>query len=83
MPFEAFRKGRLVQAMVGLEGFRNNERLCVAGVGDFGVLTACVSWVAPSPDRLDRWATEGISEQPAELNLQVGGLKTNERAAFA
>jgi hypothetical protein len=68
--------------MVGLEVYRNDERLCVAGVGDFGVLTACVNWVAHTPDRLEQWATEGVSEQPAELNLQVGGLKTNERAAL-
>jgi hypothetical protein len=67
------------QAMVSLEVYRNDERLCVAGIGDFGVLTACVNWVAHSPDRLEQWATEGVSEQPAELNLQVGGLKTNER----
>src|SRR5262245_64908459 len=65
--------------MVGLEVYRNDERLCVAGVGDFGVLTACVNWVAHSPDRLEQWASEGVLEQPAELNVQVGGLKINER----
>jgi hypothetical protein len=68
--------------MVAFEVFRNNERLCVAGVGDFGVLTACVTWVAHRPEKLERWKNEGISEQqPTELNLQVGGLQNNERAS--
>jgi hypothetical protein len=64
--------------MVAYNVYRNDERLCVAGVGEFGVLTACVTWVAHSPEKLDRWAAEGIPEQePAELILQVGGLKSN------
>ena len=61
--------------MVAFDVFHNNERLCVAGVGDFGVLTAIVTWVAHSPETLERWAAEGISEHPStELSLQVGGL---------
>jgi hypothetical protein len=67
--------------MVAFDVFRNNERLCVAGVGDFGVLTAIVSWVVHRPKTLERWRTEGISEQPTELNLQVGGLQNDERGS--
>jgi len=67
---------------MAFEVFRNHERLCVAGVGDFGVLTACVSWVAHRRETLERWKTEGISEQqPTELNLQVGGLQNDEGAS--
>ena len=67
--------------MIAFHVFRNNERLSVAGVGDFGVLTACVTWVAHSPDRLARWAAEGLSaEEPPKLGLQVGGLRNNEQA---
>jgi len=67
-------------AMLGYNVYRNNERLCVAGVGDFGVLTACVTWVGYSPERLVRWAADGISErQPVELTLHVGGLKSDDR----
>jgi len=67
-------------AMLGYNVYRNNERLCVAGVGDFGVLTACVTWVGYSPERLVRWAADRISErQPVELALHVGGLKSDDR----
>jgi hypothetical protein len=67
--------------MVGYNVYRNNERLCVAGVGEFGVLTACVAWAAHSPEKLGRWAAEGIAEQePVELMLQVEGLKSNDHA---
>jgi hypothetical protein len=66
-----------VRAMVAFEVFRNNERLCVAGVGDSGVLTAIVTWVTHSPDRVKQLAAEGISEEESapDLFLQVGGLK--------
>jgi len=68
--------------MIAFEVFRNNERLCVAGVGDFGVLTACVTWVAHRPEKIERWKTEGLSEQqPTDLNLQVGGLRDDAGAA--
>ena len=65
--------------MVAFEVFRNDERLCVAGVGDFGVLIACVNWVAHSPEKLEQRRTAGISEQPPnELNVQVSGLQSDE-----
>ena len=65
--------------MVGYSVSRNNERLCIAGVGDVGVLTACVTWAGHSPAKLARWAAEGISDQaPMELTLHVGGLKSDD-----
>ena len=68
--------------MVAFEVFRNNKRLCVAGVGDFGVLTACVTWVAHRSEKLERWKTKGVSQQqPTDLNLQVGGLQDDARAS--
>jgi hypothetical protein len=67
--------------MVAFQVYHNNEKLYVAGGGDFGVLTACLTWVAHRPEKLAQWATQGISEQkPTELNLQVGGLKHDERS---
>jgi hypothetical protein len=42
----------------------NGKKLCLAGVGDRGVLTAIVDWVA-----LDR---------EEQLSLQVGGLANEE-----
>ena len=65
--------------MVGYSVFRNNERLCVAGVGDFGVLSACVTWVGHRPQKLASWVADGISEQPVALTLQVGGLRSDDR----
>lgn len=65
--------------MVGYSVSRNDERLCTAGVGDFGVLTACVTWARHRPAKLARWAAEGISDQePIELTLHVGGLKSDD-----
>ena len=49
--------------MIGYNVYRNNERLCIAGIGDIGVLTACVTWVGHSPEKLARWTAEGISAQ--------------------
>ena len=42
-----------------LETYLNGEKLCVAGVGEYGVLSAHVTWVADSPEKLARWAAEG------------------------
>jgi len=50
--------------MVGFKVFRNNEPLCLAGVGDSGVLTTTVSWVG------------GQHREAASIDLSVGGLAT-------
>lgn len=65
--------------MVAFEVFRNDEKLCVAGVGDFGVLIACVNWLAHSPEKLEQRKAAGIWEPPpTELNVQVSGLQSDE-----
>lgn len=67
--------------MIGFNVYRNDERLCIAGVGAFGVLTACVTCVGHRPEMLARRAAEGISgPEPAELTLEVGGLKGDDDA---
>ena len=68
--------------MVAFDVFLNDERLCVAGVGDFGVLTACITWVAHAPGKLEQLKAESSVEQPqANLNLDVGGLRNDERSS--
>ena len=65
--------------MVAFEVFRNDEKLCVAGIGDFGVLIACVNWVAHSPEKLEERKAAGTWEPPpTELNVQVSGLQSGE-----
>jgi hypothetical protein len=66
------------QLMIGYNVYRNNERLCIAGIGDFGVLTACVTWVGHTPEKLARWTAEGISaEEPVQFDL--GGWRLEKR----
>ncbi|HZI88194.1 MAG TPA: hypothetical protein VFD48_15280 [Pyrinomonadaceae bacterium] len=49
----------------------NGERSCLAGVAEFGVLTAILSWVK-IPEMI---AKEG--EEARKLDLHVGGLTEN------
>jgi hypothetical protein len=51
--------------MIGFDVFMNGDRLYTAGVGNVGVMTACVTWVL-------RTAPGAIS--PSELTLDVGGM---------
>src|SRR5262245_41821304 len=61
--------------MLCFEVYRNGEKLCTAGVGDFGVLTAILTWVSHHPAKLAKWAAEGVPEtEPTTLELTVGGL---------
>jgi hypothetical protein len=53
--------------MIAFDVYLNGERLCVAGVGDSGVLTACATWVSHS----------------LEMNLDVGGVRRDERGSPA
>lgn len=55
--------------MIGFEVEVNGEKICLAGVGEFGVLTTIVSWVRTGA----MVAEEG--EQVNKLELHVGGLK--------
>jgi hypothetical protein len=55
--------------MIGFEAEVNGEKTCLAGVGDFGVLTTIVSWVRTHAIV----AKEG--EGANKLDLHIGGLK--------
>jgi hypothetical protein len=44
--------------------FVNGERLCTAGIGDNGVLSAIVNWV-------------GRSDEAGDLSMLLGGLDSN------
>jgi len=48
----------------------NGRTLCTAGVGEFGVLSAIVSWVHREPQ-----SAIGESDNRATIDLEVGGLR--------
>ena|ERR1700720_807373 len=50
----------------------NGERVCVAGLGEFGVLTATLSWVR------NRHQSSTTTEAAAEIAFNVGGLTDSE-----
>ena len=63
--------------MIAFEVTANGEKVCTAGVGKLGVLSAILSWVgreAPlkSPYSEELWPAE-------ELKLEVGGLAGNAK----
>jgi hypothetical protein len=61
--------------MIAFEVHRNNQRVCVAGVGELGVLTAIVNWVARSAEKLQQLKAEGHADlEPNEMTLEVGGF---------
>jgi hypothetical protein len=62
--------------MLCFEIFRNGEKLYMAGVGDHGVLSTIVSWVAHHPAKLARWAKRGETMPASEphISLSTGGL---------
>ena len=63
--------------MIAFEVSRNGVKLCTAGIGNFGVLTAIISWVAHDPESLTRLVDQGLLElSPTEMALDVGGLKS-------
>jgi hypothetical protein len=57
--------------MIAFEVSLNGKRVCTAGVQDFGVLSAIVSWVRRRPAQSRDGKT--IEE---ELTVEVGGLVT-------
>src|SRR5262249_50475076 len=66
---------RLEFVMLCFEVYRNGKKHCTAGIGEFGVLTAILTWVSHQPEKLARWTAEGIPEtEPRSLELTVGGL---------
>jgi hypothetical protein len=65
--------------MLCFEVHYNGKRLCTAGVHDFGVLMASVSWVSHSPEQLARWTAQGVPQtDPVEMRLDVSGLTSGE-----
>jgi hypothetical protein len=65
--------------MLCFEVYRNGSKLCMAGIGDCGVLSAIVTWVSHHPGKLARWAAEGAPDvEPARLELSIGGLTVDE-----
>src|SRR5262245_31648993 len=62
-------------AMLCFEVYRNGQKLCTAGIGDFGILTALLTWVSHHPEKLARWTADGVPQTEAtELTFKVGGL---------
>lgn len=61
--------------MLCFEVYCNGEKLCTAGIGEFGVLTAILTWVSHDPEKLKKWAESGIPDtEPTSLDFTVGGL---------
>ena len=67
--------------MIAFEIQLNGKRLCVAGIGDLGTVTAIMTWVRrkapPEGTTIPDWTAE-------ELNLHVGGIdsQTNENLVW-
>ena len=76
------KRGRsLLPSPVRFEVFINDEKVCTAGIGVFGVLTAQVTWVSHRPEKLARWQAQGITDLvPTELSVNVsGGISGDEQ----
>ena len=64
--------------MICFEVSVNGNRLCTAGVGEDGVLTAILSWVWSQSEEADP-ANEERKEKP---DLHVGGLMNEEHVSW-
>jgi hypothetical protein len=68
--------------MKALEVFINGQRVCVAGVGDSGVLNTIVNWVgrpAGTREKVHKTDYDGDADDGSErddLFLQIGGLNS-------
>lgn len=60
--------------MLCFEVLLNRKRVCLAGVGESGVLSTIVSWVGGSPQS----PRKGGSTRAGEAHLHVGGLHNPE-----
>jgi hypothetical protein len=61
--------------MISFDVFVNGNRLCRAGVGEHGVLSAITTWArreGPPPEGIDEWTDEEWSDETLELD--VGGF---------
>jgi hypothetical protein len=67
--------------MIALKISHNGNPVCLAGVGDLGVVMSNVTWV----HSLNYRTEEGKTTEHTELSLHVGGLHTptNEHRSWA
>ena len=57
----------------------NGNRLCTAGVGEYGVLTAVLSWVRSQPEETFSPEDEQREQSP---DLHIGGLVNGEHVRW-
>ena len=65
--------------MLCFEVHLNGQRLCTAGIGDFGVLSAMITWVSHTPEKPGRPSAAHRASDAMRVDLEVGGL--NEDAS--
>jgi hypothetical protein len=65
--------------MICFEIWVNNQKVCVAGIGDSGVLAAHVTW---SQRRPEESSTPKSEWKPSKPNLHVGGLVNQEHVRW-
>ena len=61
--------------MIAFEVNINGKRICIAGIADFGVLSAILSWARRRPEN----SRDGKSIEE-ELTFEVGGLDSTDAA---
>jgi hypothetical protein len=59
---------------VALEVTLNGEPVCLAGIGEYGLVGATIQYLSHHPDKLARWQAEGRPErEPVTIDLNVSG----------
>jgi hypothetical protein len=61
--------------MIAFEVFLNGKKVCTAGVGDLGVLTAMLTWVRREDKNTEIRESRNVEE---ELTLNVGGFVSSK-----
>jgi len=68
---------------IAFEIYLNGEKICTAGVGRFGVLTAILGWVKRSPFVEEEEGSEtDINDREEETYINVSGLIGNDRIGY-
>jgi hypothetical protein len=57
----------------------NGKVVCTAGVGDFGILSAILSWVNTHPSSRQYEVDEKEQTETEDLFLSVGGMTSQEK----
>jgi hypothetical protein len=61
--------------MIAFEVLHNEQRLCTAGVGPYGVLSAIITWVVHDPQKAADWPdTAEKDPEEGRITVSVGGL---------